>query len=79
MAQLNLFTLMLLFYSLNQVASEIYNIKANSTDLCTSPCLTLTEFASNSSDILSSNITLVVNPGIHYLDFNMTLSNLSDF
>ena len=75
MAQLSVFTIMLLFYFLNQVASETYNIKANSTDICTSLCPTLSQFVANSSHLLNSNITLVFNPGIHYLNDNLMLSN----
>ena len=79
MAWLSVFTIILLFYSLHQVASETYYIKANPTDLCTSPCLTLSQFVDNSSHLLNSNITLVFSPGIHYLNVSLTVPNLSYF
>ena len=72
---------MLLFYSLHQVASETYYIRANSTDLCIPPCLTLSEFVANSSHLLNSysNIILIFNHGIHYLNDSLTVPNLSIF
>ena len=84
MAQLlNVFTITLLFYSLHQVASDhdTYYIKANSTDVCTQSCLTLSQFVSNSNEsgLLDSNITLVFSPGMHYLDTILIVSNISDF
>ena len=79
MASLRVSTIMLLFYSLHQVASETYYIRANSTDLCIPPCLTLSQFVVNSSHLLNSNITLVFSSGIHYLTDNLTVSNLSTF
>ena len=81
MAQLhNVMMTLLLFCSLKQVASEDYYITANSTDLCTPPCLTLSQLATNFSlNLFNSNITLVFSPGIHHLNMNLTVSNLSTF
>ncbi|MCG8624643.1 MAG: hypothetical protein MJE68_21940, partial [Proteobacteria bacterium] len=63
MRLLGLFILSLILCSLNRTlaASEVYYIRAtNSTDLCTvQPCLTLSQFAANSSHYLHSNTTLV--------------------
>ena len=73
--------ILFLFYSLNQVASEEYCITANSTELYTSSCLTLTEFVTNISDFWNSNInvTVVFGPGTHYLKESLTVSNLNAF
>ena len=86
MAWLITIIVLLLFYSLNQVASEeyIYYITANSTDVCTPSCLSLTEFATNFSDLHSPNVniievTLVFSPGIHYLNKSLTVPNLNNF
>ena len=80
MAQLVTVKILLLFYSLNQVASEEYYITANSTDLCTPSCLTLTEFVTNFSHFLNPDITLVFSPGIHYLNgHSLIVSNSANF
>ena len=81
MAQLVTVTLiLLLFYSLNQVASEKYYITANSIDLCTPSCLTLTEFVTNFSHFPNPDITLVFSPGIHYLNgHSLIVSNSANF
>ena len=71
--------ILLLFYSLNQVASNEYYIIANSTDLCTTRCLTLSQFVANSNRDLDSDITLTFSPGIHYLNSNLTISNSDNF
>ena len=78
MAQL--FTLILfLFYSLNHVASDEYYIVANSTDLCSSSCLTLTEFVTNFSYLSAHNITITFSPGVHYLNDSLVVSDLGTF
>ena len=78
---MNLLTLSLILCSLNQAASEVYNITTNPSDHCTvQPCLTLSQFATNSSHSLHSNTTLVFLPGIHHLsNVNLTLSNAENF
>ena len=44
------------------------------------PCLTLSQFAANSSHYLHSNTTLIFLPGTHYLSIaNLTLSNVDKF
>ena len=85
MAWLNHFTkiiLLLLCYSLYQVRSEAYYIETNSSDLCTLPCQTLYHVVTNLNDLLDSeidpNITLVFNPGIHYLNISVAITNTSD-
>ena len=83
--QVSFFSLAFLFFFLNQTASEAYHIcfTANSTltDLCTTPCLTLSEFAANLSHhyIFYSNTTLLFLPGTHYLTVNVSISNLKNF
>ena len=84
MAHFGLLILSLILCSLNQAASEtVYYITTNSTDLCTvqlEPCLTLSQFATDSTHYLHSNTTLVFLPGIHYLSkINLTLSNVDSF
>ena len=76
---MNLLTLSLVLCCLNQAASEVYYII--SADLCTmQPCLTLSQFAANSSHSLYSNATLVFLPGTHRLsNVNLTLSNADNF
>ena len=77
MIHLGLFALVILC-SLNQAASEVYHMSA---DLCTAPlpCLSLTQFAANSSGYLHSNTTLVFLPGTHYLTVRLTVSNVHYF
>ena len=71
--------ILFLFYSLNQVVSEEYYITANATDLCTSSCLTFTEFVTNFSYLLNPNVTVVFSPGIYFLNGSLTVSNLNTF
>ena len=79
MARLNTIILLLLFYSISQVASVEYYITANSTDLCTSSCLTLNEFVANFRDLFTPNITVVFSPGVHYLNGSLNVSYSSAF
>ena len=73
--------LSLVLCCLNLAACEVYYITTNSSDLCRAqPCLTLSQFAANSSDYLHSNTTLVFLPGTHQLSTdNLTLSNVDKF
>ena len=81
MTRFGLLTVSLIICSLNQTAGEVYYITTNLTDLCTiQPCLTLSQFATNTSHYLHSNTTLIFLPGIHYLSKdNLTLSNTDNF
>ena len=75
-------SLLFVFCSLSHAAGEeVYYITTNSTDFCAKqPCLTLSQFAANSSHCLCSNTTLVFLPGTHHLSkVNITLSNISYF
>ena len=67
--------------SLNQTATEVYHVTTNSSDHCpVLSCLTLTEFATNLSNYLHPNTTLVFLSGMHYLsNVNLTLSNVENF
>ena len=76
-------SLVFILCSLNQLAAgNTYYITATSTDLCTGrkSCLTLSQFAANSSDYLQSNNTLVFLPGTHYLnEVNLSVSSVDNF
>ena len=73
--------LSLILCSLNQAASEVYYITTDSTNLCiVQSCLTLSQFAANSSDYLCPNTTLVFLPGTHHLSsVTLSLSNVDNF
>ena len=75
--------LVILCSSLNQAASEVYYIKTNSHHCGNMhPCLTLSQFAANSSHSLHSNttVTLVFFPGTHHLSkVNLMVSNVKNF
>ena len=81
MTRFGLLTLSLALCSLNQAAGEVYYITASTTNLCTvQPCLTLSQFATNSGQYLHSNTTLVFLPGTHCLiTVNLMLSNIDNF
>ena len=80
MACFGLLTISFILCSVNQAADEVYYITTNSIDLCTiQPCLTLSQFAANSSYYLHSNTTLVFLPGTHYLSkIDLSLSSSVD-
>jgi hypothetical protein len=83
MSHFGLLTLLVVLCSLNRATGEVYYITSNSSYRCTvqSHCLTLSQFAANSSHYLNtSNTTLVFLPGTHHLsNVNLTLSNVQDF
>ena len=55
-------------------------ITPSSSILChTGPCLTLSQFAQNSSNWLSSNTTLIFLAGNHTLNIEIFISNISNF
>ena len=76
----SLFALVVVCY-LNQAASEVTYTITTDHDLCTvpQPCLTLSQFAANSSHYLHSNTTLVFLPGTHHLTVRLTVSNVQYF
>ena len=76
----SLFVLVVICY-LNQAASEITYTITTDHDLCTvpQPCLTLSQFAANSSHYLHSNTTLIFLPGTHHLTVRLTVSNVQYF
>ena len=66
--------------SLNRAASDVYHIATDlNDDLCIASCLTLSQFATNSSYHLHSNTTLIFLPGTHYLTVNLKLSHMYKF
>ena len=66
--------LILLLCFQNRATSEVYHITPNGvTDDC-STCLALSQFAANSS-FLKSNITLILQPGIHNLTVDLNISD----
>ena len=74
--------LVLLFWTLSQAAGKVYHISPLSADNCTHdqpPCLTLFDFAANSSQYLTSNTTLILTPNRHYLPMKLAVSNLATF
>ena len=81
---LSMTLLVILCSSLNQAASnlEVYYIKTNLHRCGTMhPCLTLSQFAANSSHSLHSNTTviLIFFPGAHHLSNNLMVSNVKNF
>ena len=79
---LSMTLLVILCSSINQAASEVYYIETNSHHCGTMhPCLTLSQFAANSSHSLHSNttVTLIFFPGIHNLSYNLMVSNVKMF
>ena len=62
--------------------SEVYHIRTitATADLCTTPCLTISEFFTNLSCYLHSNTTaLAFLPGTHYLTVIVSASNMNYF
>ena len=74
----DLVTLVIFLCSLHQTASQVYHIKTQDwNESCTSPCLTLSQFAANSSIYVYSNTTMIFLPGKHYLTVTMKVSNVN--
>ena len=80
MSPIRVFSLLLLLWSAHQAAGEVtvFHIMPSTSDLCTQS-LCLTDFAANSSQDLTSNTSLILAPGNHYLSVNLTVSNLLTF
>ena len=82
MTKSGLLTPLLVLWSLNLAASEVYYITTTCTPIdpsCLGPCLTLSQFAKNSSYLLYPNTTLVFLPGTHYLNTALILLNVHNF
>ena len=79
MTHLILITLVLLQCCMHQAASDVHCITANSTKLGSTPCVTLSQFATDIIHYVRPNSTLVLLPGRHYLTINLTVSNLDNF
>ena len=76
MAHFSLIILVIILCSVNQTACEVYYIAEDSNECWTSPCLTVSQFSTNSSQYLRSNTTLVFLPGRHHLTNTLVVSNL---
>ena len=73
-------TFLFVLLSLNPAASEVYYITTTLMDQsCPGLCLTLSQFAMNSSFYLDSNTTLIFLPGMHYLNTVLSISNMDNF
>ena len=81
MTKLDLLTLLLVLWSLNPAVSEVYYITTTLMDLsCPGLCLTISQFARNTSHLLYPNTTLTFLPGTHYLNNTvLTISNVDYF
>ena len=79
MTKSDLLTLLLVLWSLNLAASEVYYITTTPMDpSCAGQCLTLSQYAKNLND-LYPNTTIIFLPGIHYLNIALTISNVDNF
>ena len=57
-----------------------YYVKPTSDTACLAePCLTLSEYAQQPHQYLTSNTTLLLLPGVHVLSVNLTVENVSSF
>ena len=66
--------------SFDLIKCEIYLITPSSSDSCPEKsCLTLSQFAANTSSFLDSNTIMVFLPGNHTLDRNLSASSVSSF
>ena len=82
MTPFDLLTISLILCSLSQAASEVeyISITTDSSVPCSEPpCLTLSQFAANSSHYTDSNTTLIIFSGIHYLSEDLSLSYSVNF
>ena len=76
-SEVHLFTGIIACVHIYLVTCLEYNIIPEASYTCTiPPCCTLLEFATNFSLDLTSNTTLILAPGTHYLDGNLTISNV---
>ena len=58
---------------------QIYIIPSSSTQCQIQPCMTLNEYAANTSQYSHTNTTtLILTPGHHTLDIELSLSNITD-
>ena len=68
--------LYMIVVSLRCIQSFVYHIEATESVQCHVSCLTLSGFASNINYINDTSITLSVLPGDHYLNTNLSISNI---
>ena len=77
MAKCGIAFLLYFLCCLNQAEGEVYHIRPESTNDCSS-CLTLSQFAANSSSLLAAagNATLILHPGQHSLFTTLHISDV---
>ena len=75
------FSLFLVLGYLDLIECEVmYYITPSPSDPCLEkPCLTLSQFATNTSKYLDSNTTMIFLPGNHNLDTNLTVAKVESF
>ena len=71
-------SLAVLISFLSGAFTKIYYITPNSSDLCPTQCLTISELAANTSNYVSSNTTLIFNTVTHTLTANVTVSDVNN-
>ena len=78
---LNLIPFLVSFCCTHSASSEIYHISPTlkSCSVDREPCVTLSQFAANSSQNLESNTTLVLLEGNHTLDTQLTIEGIVAF
>ena len=75
---LYIFAFLILISLLNSATAKVLYITPNTSDLCTTQCLTISELAANTSSYISSNTTLVFTAGTHHLTANLTVSDVNN-
>ena len=72
--------LLLLVLAITSSGDTTYYVKPTSDTACLAePCLTLSEYAQQPHQYLTSNTTLLLLPGVHVLSVNLTVENVSSF
>ena len=80
MQNILLFTTTLLELLFTLVSGKVYTITASETSFCHSDsCLTLSQFAMNTSYYIESSTTLLLDAEEHTLDANISVLNVSEF
>ena len=77
--QVTLFVILTIFGVIQTSESAVYYIKASEAEDCPldlQPCLTLSQYATNSNGSDNNNIELFILPGNHSLLVNLSFSNL---
>ena len=73
-------TLLLLVLAITCSGNTTHYVKPTPDITCPAePCLTLSEYAQQPHEYLTSNTTLLLLPGVHVLSVNFTVENVSSF